>query len=60
MEDKTMKKTYKTPTITVEKLETIQMLAASVTMFGQDATEAAMGRQGFIFDNEDELGLFNE
>ena len=55
-----MKKTYKTPTITVEKLETIQMLAASVPMFGQDATEAAMGRQGFIFDNEDELGLFNE
>jgi hypothetical protein len=49
-----MKKTYQTPTMTVEKVDTTQIIAASAQMYGQDATGTAMGRKGYIFDDEEE------
>jgi hypothetical protein len=41
-----MKKTYLTPKTTVVTVEPVQMIASSVKMYNQDATGAAMGRQG--------------
>lgn len=50
-----MKKTYQTPTMTVEKVDTTQIIAASAPeMYGQDATGTAMGRKGYIFDDDEE------
>ena len=41
-----MKKTYLTPKTTIVTVETAQLIAASVEMYGQEATGTAMGRQG--------------
>jgi hypothetical protein len=41
-----MKKTYLTPKTTVVTVEPVQMIAASVKMYGTDANDAAMSRQG--------------
>ena len=51
-----MKKIYQTPIVTVMKLQTIQMVATSIDMYGQNATGAGMSRQerGSIWDEEDE------
>ena len=51
-----MKKIYKTPIVTVMKLQTIQMVATSIDMYGQNATGAGMSRQerGSIWDDEED------
>ncbi len=48
-----MKKTYKNPTMTIVKIETAQMVAASVEMHGSNANSAAMGREGSFWDDEE-------
>ena len=51
-----MKKIYKTPIVTITKLQTIQMVAASsVDMYGENATGEGMSRQdsGSFWDDED-------
>jgi hypothetical protein len=47
-----MKKIYMNPTMTIVKIQTTHMLAASADMYGLDATGAAMGRE---IDMEEEL-----
>ena len=47
-----MKKIYMNPTMTIVKIQTTHMLAASADMYGLDATDPAMGRE---IDMEEEL-----
>lgn len=47
-----MKKIYMNPTMTIVKIQTTYMLAASADMYGLDATDPAMGRE---IDMEEEL-----
>ena len=48
-----MKKTYNIPTLEVVKIETQQMLAGSVGMYGKNATGEGMSREfEFNFDGE--------
>ena len=49
-----MKKTYKNPTLTVVKVQPAQVIAASVPMYGSDATGAGMGRGASFSDWSDE------
>ncbi len=49
-----MKKTYQTPTITIDKVETTLIIAASTPMYGENATGEAMGRQGYFYGEEEE------
>ena len=52
-----MKKIYKTPIVTITKLQTIQMIAtSSVDIYGENATEPGMSRRGrrSAWDEEDE------
>ena len=52
---KTMKKTYKNPTLTVVKVQPAQVIAASVPMYGTNATGEGMGRSASFSDwGEDE------
>ena len=48
-----MKKIYMIPTTQIVKIQTTQMIA--ISLYGTDATEAAMGRDGGDFwDDEDD------
>ena len=47
-----MKKVYKNPTTKVIKIQTMQMLAVSAKMYGQDATGAGMSPEWFDFDDD--------
>ena len=50
-----MKKTYKNPTLTVVKVQPAQVIAASVPMYGTNATGEGMGRSASFSDwGEDE------
>ena len=40
-----MKKTYQTPSTNIVKIDTVQVIAASVNMYGKDATGSAMAPQ---------------
>ena len=48
-----MKKTYMIPTLQVVKIQPAQFIAASVEMFGKNATNAAMGREASFSDDDD-------
>ena len=49
-----MKKTYSKPVISTVKVETAGMIAASVDMYGTNATRDAMGKErGTRSDNAD-------
>ena len=49
----TMKQTYINPELKVVKLQTQQMLAVSIQMYGANATGAGMSRE-FDYDDEEE------
>lgn len=51
-----MKKTYQNPTTKLVKIKTVQMIAASVQMYGTNATSAGMGRDngGDFWEDEEE------
>ena len=48
-----MKKTYMIPTLQVVKIQTAQILAGSVDLYGQNATGPGMGRQAGFSDSDD-------
>ena len=48
-----MKKTYQNPQITIVKVQTAQMIAASTTMYGENATGPGMSRGGAFWDDEE-------
>ena len=49
-----MKKTYKTPTLKVVNVRPAQFIAASVPMYGKNATTAGMGRRAEFSDWDEE------
>ena len=50
-----MKKAYQKPATSIANIELTNIIAASPGMFGQNATGAAMGREGgSAWDDEDE------
>lgn len=53
-----MKKTYMNPTMTIDKIQTTQILAAS--MYGLDATGEAMGREMDMEEDFDEIDDIEE
>lgn len=54
-----MKKIYMNPTMTIVKIQTTQMLAASADIYGIDATGEAMSRD-MIMEDELEEDEYNE
>ena len=50
-----MKKTYKIPTLTVVKVQTAQFIAASVDMYGANASGVGMGREAEFSDWDEEM-----
>lgn len=55
-----MKKTYMNPTMTIDKIQTTQILAASAEMYGLDATGEAMGREMDMEEDFDEIDDIEE
>lgn len=49
-----MKKIYQNPEVKIVKVQTAKMIAASTEMYGKDATDAAMSRQGGSLWDDDE------
>ena len=48
-----MKKIYMIPTLQVVKIQTTQILAGSVDMYGENATGPGMGRRAAFSDSDD-------
>lgn len=48
-----MKKTYLKPTTDIVKVQMTHMIAVSVVMYGSNANDAAMSRDGYDWDDED-------
>ena len=49
-----MKKTYKNPTLKVVNVRPAQFIAASVKLYGRDATGTGMGRRSEFSDWDEE------
>ena len=48
-----MKKTYKNPEIKIVSLQTAKLIAASTTMYGENATGPGMSRGSAFWDDEE-------
>ena len=51
-----MKKIYQIPTTTIVKIETTQMIATSIDMYGKNAEGAGMSRRGnnSVWDDDED------